>query len=488
MANLKNLRLIPSQEIFCLILAWFGLAGLSIYIVGLNGWLNPTNIAIICFVPLVLLCLYLYHLFPRLLKFSLGQKLLVFLILCQLALYSLGLFVPETGFDALWYHLPEALHYAQTGTITKIPGIMYSTMPRLGEMYYGAAFFTHSLVFVKLVAFLYAIFYILLSYYLARCFLSRSQSLLVVLTVNSLYLVAWQSSSAYVDLPQAVFQLGALLVLLKIPDLRAFKIRDLLLPLSLSAILMGFALSVKIQALIGLLALSVFLVLVLRSFRFSWRPIIQFSIFYILISLFVAAPWYLDNYLQSGHPLYPANTLEIRQNILAHVGAVSAADWFVRKLVRLPLIFWDLGTLPAYQLTPIIAILFPVFLFRIPAMKKNYILYSIFIILVLYLVMWWFLPPAESRYALPALPPLIILLFYSVFSLPSNHLTIKQLAIVFIFISLALNFALRTVASRKYLPVIMSQQSPKEYINSQTTDFNRSVAEKFYGEFWSNYP
>lgn len=487
MANLKNLRLIPANQLFCLILTWFGLAGLIIYIVGLYGWLNQVNIVIICLLLLVLLCPYVCNLIPLFFNFTAAQKLLVFLLLCQLALYSLGLFVPETGFDALWYHLPEALHYARSGSVTAIPGLTYSTMPRLGEMYYAAAFFTQSLVIVKLVAFLFTGFWCLVTYFLSRFFLSRTHSLLVALTVNSLYLVSWAASSAYVDLPRAVFELGSLLCLFVVFFCKPIsRLADYLFPwLSLSAILLGFALSVKIQAFIGLFAITAFLVLSFWHLRLSVIKIWLLVTGFWLLTAFTAAPWYLDNYLQSGHPFYPANTPEIRQNILSHVGAATEIEWLIRKFTHLPFIFWDLGTLPVYQLTPIIAILFPVLLLRFSALRKNIIFCSLLIALSVYLFLWWFLPPAESRYLLPVLPPLIILLFYSVFSLSNKYSSIKQIALIFIFISLALNFLIRAAASRKYLPVILGHQSTQEYVTSQTTDFNHSIISKFYSSLYT---
>jgi len=210
----------------------------------------------------------------------------------------------------------------------------------------------------------------------------------------------------------------------------------------------------------------------------------------LFFALFIASPWYLDNYLHHGSPFYPANTITTQQDILNHVGAASIATWLIRRFERLPLIFWDLGTKPVYQLTPIIAILFPVLLLRLSVIHKVLNLKSLILYLVIYLLCWWFLPPAESRYLLPALPPLIILLFYATFSLPVKYLGVKQLAIIFIFASVAVNFAVRAVVSAKYLPVILGRQSPQDYVASQTTDFNRSIVDKFYSGYWENcrYP
>ncbi len=454
-----------------------GLFGYWLYIVGLNGWLNQWTIGVPSILVAFLLIRLLRSIYASFIQSKNIEKFLIIALFCQFALYSLGLFVPETGFDALWYHLPLAQVYATTGTIAKIPEIIYSTMPRLGDLYFIPAF-----IFgfpPKFISFIFAILFATTTFAISRLYLSRIHSLLAVLIVNSAYIIAWLSSSAYIDLTRATFELASLYCLFRLIQKKvSLNTKSLIL----SAVFTGFALSTKFHSFLHLIALT--FVLVLHNSSKKILTIKHYGLF-IILPLTVAFPWYLENYLQSGHPLYPLNDSAKQLDQLSHAGASSSLDWFSNRLLRLPLLFWDVTFKPTDYLTPIFLILLPFIFFQLRSLIKN--LFTLLLYLLCYLILWWFLPPPETRYLLTALPLLAILSLQALFSLPPVFNKIKLTALFFIIISLCINFGFRLYSSRKYIPVITGHITPQQYIDSQTTFFNRDVLAKFHSDYWQQY-
>lgn len=465
------------------LLLWLGILGTGIYLVGLLGWLKVWIIIPLSLPVIGYSVQYVKNSFTHFSRMGRGEKLIIVGLISQFILYSLGLFVPETSFDAVWYHIPLAEVYASTGRIAQIPELLYSTMPRLGEMYFVLGFLLHSPLIIKFISLLFSLLFSLLTYHLSRQYLTRFWSLLTTLVVNSLYVIAWQSTAGYVDLTRAVFELAALLSLIVLFSSKLQNLKSLIHGIFISSLFTGFALSVKFQAVIFFIALLVFLILSLKRIGYSLFKILILVTCYLLLSFAVASPWYIDNYRSTGHAFYPLNLPAKQLDQLTHAGAVSSLDWLSSQTIHLPLLFWDLSVNPAQQLTPLILILLP-FLFNKKIIRVHLALYAFILV---FLILWWFLPPPESRYALSVIPPLIALEFLAATSLPARYHYLKRWTIIFALITVGLNYSLRLAASAKFVPLLTGHITSQQYIDSQTTDFNRDIMQKYYSGYWQNY-
>jgi hypothetical protein len=422
---------------------WLGIFGLAIYGLGLLGYIKLYSV-----LPLIIFLLYqIRPSIPRISIFEKKEKLMVGLIVCQLFVYSLGLFVPETAFDSIWYHFPEARMYAKTGQITPLPEILYSTMPRLGEMYFTVGFLLAGQFGAKLFSFIFTLFLLGVSFLLARKFLSRPTSLLVVATINSMFVIAWQSTAGYVDIMAAVFQLAAVLAIISSS-------------LPLAAVFTGFALSVKMQSVIHLIAL------IPLVFLYAKKSLSQ-TLLFLLLSFAAASPWYIFNYRSTGSAFYPLNLPTKQRDQLQHAGEYKTKkDWVINQMINLPKLPIYVSLQKDFQFTPIILFLLPALFFMTPRTRLG-------IYPTIFLLLWWFTPPPEHRYALAAIPPLAVILF-------SSLGRFRRPAIAISLIVILLNLSARVYISRRYLPVIIGSQTKAAYIESQTTDFNRDIMEKFY--------
>jgi hypothetical protein len=360
-------------------------------------------------------------------------------------------------------------------------------MPRLGETFYIVGFILRSPIAVKLVSF-YALFlYLALTHLLARRFLPRLYALITTLSVTSIYLLSWLGTSGYIDLFRAIFELASLYCLLKFVEIKPSVSPEVKVVstsgvarrcLVLSALLTAFALGVKFHSLIHLFI--IFIILFLKKFRLL-------AIGYTLLALIIASPWYIDNYLQSGHPLYPTNVPAKQLDQLHHAGASSIGEWLTSQTLKLPLLFWHLTVSPTDFLTPLILIILPLVVIQFKTLTKSPGLLLAIAYTLVALIFWWFLPPPETRYLVTLFPIMFTLGFKAVQTLPSKHNGIRKLAFIFTAVSIGLTVSFRLYASRKWLPLFTGQITRQEYIDSQTNDFNREIVTKYYSGYWQNY-
>jgi hypothetical protein len=460
-------------------------------VLGITGqWLHLlgmiNQIKLYHLVPLSLLAIYKITVCIRekqefnISALSRPEKVLIAIVCLQIGFNSLGILVPETAFDALWYHLPQALVYAQTGSVQPIPELLYSTMPRLGEMYYTIGFLVNqSSIASKTVSFIASLLYLVLSYALARQYLTRPYSLIAVAIINSQVVLAWQAASGYVDIHRAVFELAAL------SCLALFAGKSDRRWLFLAGGFTGLALSVKMLALTSFIAGLILISLHAIKNKYSLQALVKYLLIFSATVLIVALPWYLVNFLETGNPFYPTNLVEKQVDQLTHAGATSRSRWLTGQLVGLPLLPWKLTFQGTGVLTSALLILLPFLVWQLKNNLSHHL--PLLSYITCSLVLWWFIPPPESRYLLATIPPLIIMSLWSLNQLKPQFRLLKITAITSLLIGITINFSVRIGASTKFIPYLSGQISKYEYIKSQTTNFNRTIVEKFYSGYWSNY-
>ncbi len=349
-----------------------------------------------------------------------------------------GVFMPELGFDALWYHL----------TLSKLflwkhqwyfPGGLYyySAMPRLGELI-GLPFLAlFGYIGPKFVQFISGLITSLLIYRLAKRF--TQDKLLSLTAVNLFYatwLVSWQSSSAYVDLVRTLFELSALYFLVVKP----FSVRWKLM----AGCCLGLAIGVKWHAL-GSLALLALI----------FTPAI------IPIALLIASPWFLIAFHFTGNPLHPLFERFMTTTQLAQVEPYFYALFSIlRRLITAPIFF----TRPADDfLSPVTGVVYLISV--IGLISSNKIIRKISLFGLLGTFLFLITPPPSTRYFLSYLPPLIIVCVYILSRLKSIY---SNLFVVVFTISAFLIFGLRFYAFAKYLPYLSGKLSQNQFLASQS--------------------
>jgi len=129
--------------------------------------------------------------------------------------HFIGVFVPETGFDAVWYHLPITQVLLNRGWDRFIPELYQSAMPHLGSLVFTLPYAMFGIVGVKFFTYLLAWLMIVLMYRIAKPLVGIRYALFGCLIFFTFHTVGWQASSAYVDSLRTVFELAAVSLIME---------------------------------------------------------------------------------------------------------------------------------------------------------------------------------------------------------------------------------------------------------------------------------
>lgn len=416
-----------------------GIYSYIIFALGLMGLLNKEYILSLTILYLVI-TIFLNRL---ILSTSLGKMMHVFtyirqskltfiicaLIIVQSLVNLIGVLGPELGFDALWYHLTLPKLYLINHSVFHIPGnlLYYSDMPKLTEMLYIAGLTFGDEMLPKLIHFSFGILSLVALYKLSCKFLSKTNSLLVVLLFYSNLVVGWMSITAYIDLARTFLELMTLWLFLEWFEKRESKW------LIASAIMLGLAISTKLLAL-GSLFIFIMLIIIFA------RKFINVLI-YLFFALIVPLPWFIFSYINTGNPLYPFFTdiYPIKFNF-NFANPLNLAD----------------------PISPLYVIFLPLAVFFYKKFKPPLKLISSYCFLA---TLVWYLTPQTGggRFILPYLPAFSVLSIWVV----NEIRIIKTRAIIIGAIVLFSLFSLiyRFGANLKYIPVVFGHESKAQFLS-----------------------
>ncbi len=361
-------------------------------------------------------------------------RLNIIIFLSFIVLNLVGVFMPELGFDALWYHL----------TLSKLllfkhqwyfPGglFYYSAMPRLAELISLPLFAKLGYIGPKFIQYLSGI--IVCIYIFKSSKLLFKDKLLSLVAVNLFYatwLVSWQSSSAYVDLVRTAFEIAGLYYLL-LPRKQ---------PL-VAGVLFGLAIGTKWHALGSLLIAAV-----------VFSPII------IIPALLVAAPWFYLAAHFTGNPVYPLFEKFMTHGQLAQVSPNFYLPFsIIKRIFTSPLFL----TRPSEDfLSPVTGLVFIISLLGLVSTNKLVRRLSLYGTLGTILLL--LTPPPSTRYYLPYLPAVILAAVYVISRLKERYS--RLLVMVFTF-SAIIVFGMRLISYAKFTPLITGRVSVNQFLASQ---------------------
>lgn len=360
------------------------------------------------------------------------KKILLFLILFLVMVNLIAVFGPEIGFDALWYQLTlPKLWLLKRQWFFEGGLLYYSPMPRLGGVLFLPLMFLYEEAGAKLVQMSAGIITSWLIYKIARLKFDRELSLFAAAGFYISNIVSWQSGSAYVDLIRTMFEITGFYF--SVSD----KSKGLISSKKIMAgIMMGLAVGTKWQAIGTLLLMSLW-----------FSPVI------FIVGLLVSSPWMLIAYHFTNNPLYPIFETFMSQIQLKEVGAqyydVKNVAW---RILNVPWQFvrpYDDHTNPIYFG---VVILIP---FLIRKIRDKYDK-SIFLFAVFGLLIWQVIPPPSTRYYLPYLPYLALLLPYLI----TRFGWLKYLLLI----SFVLVIGARIKANGKYLPYLIGKETKEQFL------------------------
>jgi hypothetical protein len=387
---------------------------------------------------------------------------LALVILGQASINLIGVFGPEISFDSLWYHLTLPKMFIQNHGLFFLPGekMVYSVMPKLTEMLYIPALLLATDSFAKLIHFTFGILILIAIYKISRKFLSKEFAILAAVIFYANLVVGWESIAAYVDLSRGFFELLAIWGFLNWFETKQKKW------LSISAIVLGLAVTVKLVAafsIIIFLALFVYKQIVNKE---KWGSVISNFFLFTFITILIPLPWLIFAFLKTGNPFYPSFST-IQAGSLQTFQFISFPN-----LLSIPADAYNFFLRLNDPISPIYLIILPLFILGIRKFNSKLKILSIYSIFAL--AIWYLTEQVQGgRFILPYLPVFSILTAYLI-SIVKPESFKKFLLIVVILVSV-ISIGYRGIANTKFIPVILGRESKAQfltkYLNFSFGDF-----------------
>jgi hypothetical protein len=469
-----------------------GLAATFYFLMGLAGyvhnpWLNYSVVAV-----LVLSAAFLVINFCAIFRNtkSVGRVIWAAIFVFLLTEIVLG-FLPPVSRDELTHHLAIPRLYAKAGRIIEVPIAPYAYYPMLLDMLYTPWVYWGYDFVPKFIHALFAYLTGLLLYaYLARR-LSAEYGLLGFFLFISTPAVARLSHWGYIDLGLTFYTTGALLALLRWREERESSAW-----LALAALLLGFALATKPNAMVAALLMSfLFLLIIVKLPR---KKITQISAELLVFAcgvLLPFLPWLLKNWFQTGNPAYPllGNLFSSYPATVPESASFGGLGIFVKRELLYGENIWQILGLPLRLftsskddnpqffdgvLTPVLILFLP-WMFKGKWLEEKKLLGSFALLFLLYAI---FLVDLRIRYILPIVPVLVLLAVYGVFNV---YIRIKRpvyLAVVLVIFAVwhgayliryaraasPLNYLSGSESRDAYLTRALPEYAALQFINNNT--------------------
>lgn len=346
-------------------------------------------------------------------------------------------FVPELGFDALWYHLtlPKLWLFKHQWYF---PGglLYYSVMPRLAETIAIPLISVSGYVGPKLIQYFSGLVCSYLIFKLINRFTTSKN--LAWVAVNLFYftwLVSWQSSSAYIDLFRTCLEFSALYFLITKPSSFIH-----------AGIFLGLAIGTKYHSLATLLMFAV----IFKNYKI------------IIPSLVLSLPWFVIAYHFTGNPIYPLLT-----PITAHAQMVGLSpDFFSPLSIFARILFAPLHLMFPFDdfFSPIIGL---VYLLSLPNIfSRNIAHRTLALVSFLGTCLVLVTPPPSSRYLLVFVPAMIVSAVIFVSKIKTKY---QQIFIILALLSTLFVLTARLYSFRKNLPFILGHQTQNEFLTQMSS-------------------
>ncbi|MCX8011850.1 MAG: glycosyltransferase family 39 protein, partial [Desulfobacterota bacterium] len=373
--------------------------------------------------------------------FSLAETILISLIFGVVILALFNTLTPPFYRDSLIHHLALPKWHLRYHRIVDLPFAIFSYYPPFMEMLYTGALFFGSDILAQLFHYLFYLGCLFFTFLLARKFLSRPLSLLTVLLFGSLPVVFRIASVAYSDFGLTFFTLGGSLALFYWIKTKESNW------LTLSAVMVGLAVSCKYNGLIIFLFFIAYILLIMLREKLGGKYLIKNTFLFLLLVFLVNSFWLGKNFFSLGNPIFPLGNKFLgkkpEQIQLPLPPRKIRKILYGESLKDQILLPWNLAVKTKTKVRQELdGVINPIFLIFLPAFffipKKSTDIKWITSFCLFYFLSFWASGVIRLRYLMPIYPFLSFLTIYSISSWKDQKK--KTLGLILINLSLVLNF------------------------------------------------
>jgi hypothetical protein len=398
-----------------------------------------------------------------------------FILACCLLFCLLLVLTPETGKDALIYHIGVPKIFLEHNGIHLIDGNVFANYPFFSEMLYMWGLSLRGEILPKAIHFTTAIFILFGMWEFNRRYINNRFEWLPLLIFFSIPSVFMNACTAYTDIMLAFYTFVALYAFIN-----WFNTKQNLW-LVLCGLFSGVAMSTKYGALAFPFIGSLAVLWACRKNEVSGKKALKFLSIFYLSAFSTGAPFYLKNWIMTGNPLYP-----LFYQIFGGEGwsAEQAGyyDLFIenlgmgRQILDYVLLPWNLSFKSQMDSPGFDGIMGPLFFLVLPFIlgigKKLSIEVKILISYCLLAFFFWASSAQQMRYLIPLFPFLSILVGFVFSSYRPKKVIFLSLSI-FILSGVSFNGYYIIKKFNKISPInfVAGRESRESYLNRNISSY-----------------
>ncbi|MAG15595.1 hypothetical protein CMO88_00885 [Candidatus Woesearchaeota archaeon] len=433
-----------------------------IFALGLLGLLYKQIFLAMLVVIAIVTWKEIFYLFSTVRKTKISLKanfytlLLLFLLLLAF-LNLIGAMAPAYSYDALGYQLAVPKLWLSEHQIFSVPHIFFSNWPFLTNMLFMLGLGIQNDVLANLIAYLIGITTVISVYAFTSQILNKKTGIIASTIFYSTPMVILYATSALIDISTTLFAVLGLFAFYLWIEKKEMRW------LALSAVVLGLSASTK---MIGLINIFIVGLLVLYASRNN--QLVKHAAIFGLISILVASPFYINNYVNTGNPVYPlfynyfggTHWSSYEQDKWNDIAAQSYPYSGFSNFLLLP---WNL-TMHSSQISRLLGI-GPLFLAFIPLyifLKKKQSINYLLAFLLLFSILWYVVVPSVNiRHFMVGVALLSIVAAYSIKETMKTPVKYVTAAVIVTF--LLFGFVLWYGTTSKNVPVALGLESEGEF-------------------------
>ena len=328
---------------------------------------------------------------------------LIFIILYLLLPYSYGLFFPETGSDAMRYHLAYAQYYVNNHGLAIDEFLRYPVFSHNMNMAFTLGYLYLGDYQGEVLARMFSLFtYILLIiglYALAIRSFDKVTAVVAVIILIKVKLFKILMISGYIDIGLTLFLFACIYFLYM------WQLEKQDKWLYLSAFMLGIVLGTKYLGLLWLFPMTIWVFFTHKNWKKTYH--------YFFIALAIGSPWYIRNIFIASNPIHPflqdifgywlwspTDVIGQKTDLLVRHGV----DRSFINFIKLPYLLETHKYFSKFHLGWLMALGIPFLGFALKMPK----FFKILALFVFFNLIFWFFTTQVDRYLMPILPLLAI--------------------------------------------------------------------------------
>ena len=359
-----------------------------------------------------------------------------FLLLSAIFIEILLNLTPPISRDAVIHHLAIPKLWIEQGGFYETPWADFSYYPMYVNLFYLVPLIFKNDILPKFIHMLFGFG----TGWLIFSYLKRKYDpvwgMLGFVIFFTTPIIIWLSTSAYIDLGMTFFTTASILAFVQWRESEYKSARWLIF----SGMVMGVAVGSKYNALMVWFIINLLIMVVyVRDTENQWAAV-KYGFYFLLLTVIVASPWYIKNYILTDNPFYPLfnrffQSLHSPSPVseLVKQGMEKSTQhkigFFQMRAYMYGENFWETLAIPirmffqgddnSYQyfqgkLNPILIVFLP-FVFLSKTDRKNNLLFLAFS--AIFMFMAFFLTEKQIRYQLPVFPFFSILAVVGIYNI-----------------------------------------------------------------------